>query len=55
MAENVKARFRGEGEPYADRRKEDKVMIERWAEAKGVDLENEAQRAKQKLRNVDRP
>jgi hypothetical protein len=28
--------------------------IERWAKAEGADLENEAQRAKEKLRHVDR-
>jgi hypothetical protein len=28
--------------------------IERWAEAESVDMEDEAERAKQKLGNVDR-
>ena len=32
----------------------DRDTVERWAEAEGVDLEGEAERAKEKLRNVDR-
>ena len=32
----------------------DRDAIERWARAGSVDLENEAQEAKQKCRNVDR-
>jgi len=35
-------------------RTRDRDTIERWAEAEGVGLENEAQKAKQKLMNVDR-
>jgi len=35
-------------------RSRDRDTVKRWAEAAGTDLENEAQRAKQKLRNVDR-
>jgi hypothetical protein len=37
-----------------ERREGDRDTIERWARAEGTDLENEAQKAKQKLRNVDR-
>ena len=37
-----------------DRRKHDRDAIERWAEAEGVDLEGEAERAREKLRTVDR-
>jgi hypothetical protein len=40
--------------PCEDRRKHDRDVIERWAEAEGVDLEGEPERAKEKLRNVDR-
>jgi hypothetical protein len=55
VAEHAKARFRGEPDvPYEHQRKQDRETIERWAKAEGVDLENEAQRAKQKLRNVYR-
>ena len=55
MTERALARFRGEQDaPYEDRRKQDKGTIERWAEAEGVDLEGEAGRAREKLRNVDR-
>jgi hypothetical protein len=35
-------------------RARDRDAIERWAEAEGADLENEAERAKAKLRSVDR-
>jgi hypothetical protein len=43
------------GECLAEgQRARDRDTIERWAEATGTDLEIEAQRAKQKLRNVDR-
>lgn len=47
----------GQGEPnglYEDRREGDRDTIERWARAEGADLDNEAERAKAKLRNVDR-
>ena len=40
--------------PYEERRGEDHETIERWARPEGADLENEAQRAKVKLRTVDR-
>ena len=40
--------------PYEGGREEDRAAIERWARAEDADLENEAQKAKQKLRNVDR-
>ena len=40
--------------PYEDRRKHDRDVIKRWAEAEGVDLDGETERAKEKLRNVDR-
>jgi len=33
---------------------QDRDAIERWAEAEANDLDNEAQRTKAKLRNVDR-
>lgn len=36
------------------RREEDRDTIERWARAEGTDLENEAYRAREKLRTVDR-
>jgi hypothetical protein len=36
-------------------RARDCETVERWVRAGGVDLESEAQRAKAKLRNVDRP
>ena len=48
------ARAKLRGEPYENRREDDRDTVERWAKAEGADLENEAQRAKQKLRNVDR-
>jgi hypothetical protein len=35
-------------------RTRDRDTIERWAKAEGADLENEAERAKAKLRSVDR-
>ena len=54
VTERVRARFRGEGEPYEDRRERDREAIERWAEAEGVDMEGEAERAREKLRTVDR-
>lgn len=54
VTERAKARFRGEdGVPYEQRREEDKGTIERWAKAEGVDLDTEAQRAKQKLIRVN--
>jgi hypothetical protein len=37
-----------------DLREQDHDTVERWAEAEGVDLEGEAERAREKLRNVDR-
>jgi hypothetical protein len=37
-----------------DRRKHDRDAIETWSEAEGVDMEGEAERAREKLRNVDR-
>jgi hypothetical protein len=40
--------------PYEDRRRQDRGTIERWAEVEGVDLKGEAERTKEKLRNVDR-
>ena len=40
--------------PYGDRRMQDRDTIERWAEAEGVDLEGEAERARTTLRNVER-
>jgi hypothetical protein len=52
--ERALARFRGESEPYEDRRREDRDAIERWAQAGGVDLEGEAERAREKLRNAGR-
>ena len=56
VTERAWARFRDEpSAPYEDRRQEDKGTIERWARAEGTDLENEAHKARQKLRNVDRP
>jgi hypothetical protein len=57
VTERAWARVRGEPSvPYEDRRQQDRGIIERWAEAEGVDLEGEAERAKekQKLMNVDR-
>jgi hypothetical protein len=39
--------------PYEERREEDRDAIERWAKAEGADLENEAQRAEQKLSRVN--
>jgi hypothetical protein len=55
VAERAKARFRGEpAVPYEHQRQQDRDTIERWAKAEGVDMEGEAQRAMQKLRNVDR-
>jgi hypothetical protein len=57
VTERAWARVRGEPSvPYEDRRQQDRGTIERWAEAEGVDLEGEAERAKekQKLMNVDR-
>jgi len=32
----------------------DRDIIDRWAEAEGVDMEGEAERAREKLRTVDR-
>jgi hypothetical protein len=40
--------------PYEERRQQDRDTIERWAKSEGVDLDSRAQKAKQKLRNVDR-
>lgn len=55
MTERAWARIRGEPSvPYEDRRKHDRDVIKRWAEAEGVDLDGETERAKEKLRNVDR-
>ena len=55
VTERALARFRDEPSvPYKDRRQHDRDTIERWAEAEGVDLEGEAEQAKEKLRNVDR-
>jgi hypothetical protein len=55
VAERARAALRGEPSvPYQDRREEDRDAIERWANAEGVDMEGEAQRAREKLTNVDR-
>ena len=55
VAERAKARFRGEiGVPCEEKRREDRDAIERWAKAEGVDLEGEAERARARLRTVDR-
>ena len=54
VTERALARFRDEPSvPYEDRRERDRDVIDRWAEAEGVDLENEAHRAKEKLRRVN--
>jgi hypothetical protein len=52
--ERALVRFRGEGEPYEDRRERDRDTIRRWAEGEGVDLASRAEKARQKLRNMDR-
>ncbi len=54
-AERAKSRFRGE-DPVAfeEQRHRDHDTVVRWQRATGVDLEGEAQRAKQKLRDVGR-
>jgi hypothetical protein len=52
--ERALARFRGEETPYEDRRKQDRDEIVRWARAEGVGMDIEAEKAKQKLMNVDR-
>jgi hypothetical protein len=55
VTERAWARVRGEPSvPYEDRRQQDRGTIERWAEVEGVDLKGEAERTKEKLRNVDR-
>ena len=53
MTERAWARFWGEGEPYEDRREQDREVIDGWARTEGVDIENEAQRAKEKLNRVN--
>ena len=53
ITERARAKLRGE--PVAEEQQvRDRDTIRRWQEAEGVDLENEAHRAKQKLRTVDR-
>jgi hypothetical protein len=55
VTERAWARIRGEPSvPYQDRREQDRDAIERWAEAEGVDLEGEAERARERLKTVDR-
>jgi hypothetical protein len=49
ITEGARAKLRGQPVPYEDRRRQDRDTIERWAEAEGVDLEGEAERARQKL------
>lgn len=39
---------------FEDQRQGDRDMVERWAEAAGVDLEGEAEKARQKLLDVGR-
>jgi hypothetical protein len=54
IAERARAKFRGEPAPEGEQTR-DRDIIDRWAKSEGVDLEGGAERAKQKLRNVDRP
>ena len=55
VTERALARFRDEPSvPYEDRRQQDRDVIDRWARAGGVDMHGEAERAREKLRNVDR-
>jgi len=51
-AEGARAKLRGE--PYEDQRQQDRDAVDRSAKAESVDLEGEAQRAKVKLKNVER-
>jgi hypothetical protein len=53
VAEGAKGKHHGD--PVGEDAQRGQDTIERWAKAEGANLENEAQRAKQKLRNVDRP
>ena len=52
--ERARSRFRGEPEPFVDQSQDDQDAIGRWARATGVDLDTEAQRAKQMLLDVGR-
>ena len=53
VAESAGVKLHGEPAPERQRVR-DRDTIRRWEEAEGADLENDAQRAKQKLRSVDR-
>jgi hypothetical protein len=52
VAERARGKLRGEGVDEG-RRARDRDTIERWARARGMDLDTEAERAKAKLRSVD--
>jgi hypothetical protein len=52
-AERARTKLHGREEGEGQRAR-DCHTVGRWAEAEDTDLENEAQRAKQKLRSVDR-
>jgi hypothetical protein len=52
-AERARTKLRGREADEGQRARECHT-VGRWAEAEDTDLENEAQRAKQKLRSVDR-
>jgi hypothetical protein len=51
--ERARAKLCGGGVDEAQRVR-DRDTVERWVKAEGADLDNEAQRAQQKLWNVDR-
>jgi hypothetical protein len=53
VTERAWERLCGEG-ANEEQRVRDRDAIERWARAEGADLENESERAKTKLRNVNR-
>ena len=48
-----RARLRGESVDE-DQRVHNRDTVDRWGRAEGKDLENEAERTRQKLRSVDR-
>ena len=48
VTERAWARIRGEPDaPYEDRCQHDRDIVKKWAEAEGVDMEGEAERAKE--------
>jgi hypothetical protein len=53
IAKSARAKLRGDSVDENQRAK-DRDTVDRWEKAEGVDLENEAQRAREKLEAVDR-